>query len=275
MGRMNIDHRSFPIAPESRRQFLGRSILASSVVALGAPALLRGAAVNEKLNIAIIGVGGRGGANLNGVRSENIVALCDVYEPPVSKAAQAYPQAKKYSDFRRLFDDAKDFDAVVVSTCEQTHAFAVLPALQLGKHVYCEKPLTHDVGEAGVVIEEARLTHLAYAPEIAGAMLRRQQAEAIIAALKRRMFKRSSCDGSKQPRELSANCSQSRRTRPGAATSRFTRSRRRLSRADQFSCFRRMHIRSVSSRYAPRPPRKHTCAAAFAQRFSRVRARIE
>jgi predicted dehydrogenase len=145
----------------SRRQFLRGSALLAGGAVLGAPALLRGAGLNEKLNVAIIGVGGRGGGNLGGVGSENIVALCDVFEPSVKKAAQAQPQAKQYSDFRRVFDDAKAFDAVVVSTCEQTHAFAVLPALQLGKHVYCEKPLTHDVWEAQVIIEAARKAKVA------------------------------------------------------------------------------------------------------------------
>ncbi len=131
------------------------------MAALGAPALLRGAGLNEKLNIAIIGVGGRGGGNLGAVSGENIVALCDVHEPTVDKAAQRFPQARKYRDLRRVFDDAKNFDAVVVSTCEHTHAFAVLPALQLGKHVYCEKPLTHNVWEAQVVIEAARRAKVA------------------------------------------------------------------------------------------------------------------
>jgi predicted dehydrogenase len=86
---------------------------------------------------------------------ENAVALCDVNEKCFGKAAKQHPSAKKYVDFRKLFDDAKSFDAVVVSTCEHTHAFATLPALQLGKHVYCEKPLTHGIWESRVVSETA------------------------------------------------------------------------------------------------------------------------
>jgi predicted dehydrogenase len=155
----------FELPRLNRRRFLRCSGLAAgSALALGFPSLFRAGAAgspNEKLNIAVIGVGGRGGSNLGGVRSENIVALCDVNEPPVLRAAQQHPQAKKYKDLRRVFDDAKDFDAVVVSTCEHTHAFAVLPALQLGKHVYCEKPLTHNVWEAGVIIEAARKAKVA------------------------------------------------------------------------------------------------------------------
>src|SRR5437763_8323259 len=70
-------------------------------------------------------------------------------------AAQNHPKSKKGTDFRRIYDKANEIDAVVVSTCEHTHAFATLPALQLGKHVYCDKPLTHNVWEARVIREAA------------------------------------------------------------------------------------------------------------------------
>ena len=95
------------------------------------------------------------GTTLRGVASENIVALCDVFEPAVGRAAVNYPHARRYGDFRRLYDNAREFDAVVVSTTEHTHAFATLPALQLGKHVYCEKPLTYNIWEARVIREAA------------------------------------------------------------------------------------------------------------------------
>ena len=144
------------VASKNRRHFLKTTAAIGGAAILGAPAILRGENLNSKLNIAIIGSGGRGGANLKSVSSENIVALCDVYEPAMLRAAQNYPQARKEKDFRRLFDHAKEFDAVVVSTCEHTHAFATLPALQLGKHVYCEKPLTHGIWEARVIREAAR-----------------------------------------------------------------------------------------------------------------------
>lgn len=137
----------------SRRQFLGT--VAGSVAAMAVPNIVRGRNLNEKLNVALIGVGGRGAANLQGVASENIVALCDVFEPAVARAAEKHPRAKRYNDFRKLFEHSREFDAVVVSTTEHTHAFATLPALQLGKHVYCEKPLTHDVWEARVIREAA------------------------------------------------------------------------------------------------------------------------
>lgn len=144
----------------SRREFLGRSALGGASL-FAAPAILRGQNLNEKLNIAAIGVGGRGGANIEGVAAENIVALCDVNESNVSRMAEKFPGAEKFGDFRRLFDQANKFDAVVVSTAEHTHAFATLPALQLKKHVYCEKPLTHSVWEARVIREAAMKAQVA------------------------------------------------------------------------------------------------------------------
>jgi predicted dehydrogenase len=144
----------------TRRQF-ARSVAGSAAGMLAAPAILRGRNLNEKLNIAMIGVGGRGGANLKGVASENIVALCDVFQPAVDRAAQDHPHARRCVDFREVYDHAADFDAVVVSTTEHTHAFATSPALKLGKHVYCEKPLTHNIWEARVIREAAAKTKLA------------------------------------------------------------------------------------------------------------------
>jgi len=142
-------------ASVSRRGFLKQGALATAATALGAPSFVRARNANEKLNIAIIGSGGRGAANLQGVGSENIVALCDVFAPAVDAAAKLHPKARRYSDFRKLFDNSKDVDAVVVSTCEHTHAFATLAALQLGKHVYCEKPLTHNIWEARLIRDAA------------------------------------------------------------------------------------------------------------------------
>ena len=140
----------------NRRRFLKSSTVAAGTFLLGAPAFLRGKGLNEKLNIAIIGAGGRGAANTQSVSSENIVVLCDVSENNLNQAAEKYPKARKYVDFRKLYDKAKDIDAVVVSTAEHTHAFATLPAIQLGKHVYCEKPLTHGIREARFIAEAAK-----------------------------------------------------------------------------------------------------------------------
>jgi predicted dehydrogenase len=138
----------------SRRNFLQTAAIAAGAT-LGFPAIVRGQNLNDKLNIAIIGSGGRGAANMNGVASENIAALCDVNQDNVDSAAQQHPKARKVNDFRKLYDYESEFDAVVVSTCEHTHAFATLPALQLGKHVYCEKPLTHNIWEARIIREAA------------------------------------------------------------------------------------------------------------------------
>jgi predicted dehydrogenase len=144
----------------TRREF-SRAVAGTAFGLFGAPAFLRGRNLNEKLNIAVIGVGGRGASNLHDVATEDIVALCDVMEPAIDRAASIHPHARREKDFRRVYDRAGEFDAVVVSTTEHTHAFATLPALQLGKHVYCEKPLTHDVWEARVIRETAAKTKVA------------------------------------------------------------------------------------------------------------------
>lgn len=131
------------------------------VSTLAAPVLLRGKALNEKLNLGIIGAGGRGASNLKDVSGENIVALCDVDGRNLDRAAQKFSKARKYIDFRKLFDESNDLDAVVVSTAEHTHAFATIIALKLRKHVYCEKPLTHSIWEARTIREAARQAKVA------------------------------------------------------------------------------------------------------------------
>ena len=131
----------------NRRDFLKTTAIASASV-FAAPAILRGSNLNEKLNVACIGVGGRGGAHLPGLKDDNVTAICDVYEPTLDRVGTQFPKAKKFVDFRKLFEHERDFDAVIVSTAEHTHAFATYPALLLGKHVYCEKPLTHNIAEA-------------------------------------------------------------------------------------------------------------------------------
>jgi predicted dehydrogenase len=142
---------------QTRRRFLQ----STAGLVLGAPAFLRAKSPNEKLNIAVIGCGGRGAANLGSVSSENIVALCDVNEKNLAAAAVKHPDARKYTDFRKLHDAMNDIDAVVVSTTEHTHAFATLPAIKAGKHVYCEKPLAHSVWEARIVGDAARAAKVA------------------------------------------------------------------------------------------------------------------
>ncbi len=142
----------------TRREFLKRSGVAAAGLWAGCvPALGAGRSAgspNEKLGIAVVGVAGRGKANLLAVRSQRIVALCDVDERLAAEPRKWIPKAKFYTDFRRVFDQ-KDVDAVVVSTPDHTHAPATAMALRAGKHVYCEKPLTHSVYEARQVTELA------------------------------------------------------------------------------------------------------------------------
>lgn len=148
---------AFPSPSPSRRGFLKTTAVATGSVVFGVPALLRGQSLNNKLNIAVIGCGGRGGSNLKEVSAtENIVALCDVNENNLNAAAAKLPGARKFTDFRKLYDEIKNFDAVVVSTAEHTHALAMMPALKLRKHVYCEKPLTHNIWETRLIREAAR-----------------------------------------------------------------------------------------------------------------------
>ncbi|MBI1310593.1 gfo/Idh/MocA family oxidoreductase [bacterium] len=144
-------------SPVSRRDFLAASALSAGLFAAGS-STLRAAGPNDKLNVAFIGVGGRGGANLktiSGAGSVNVVSLCDVNTVNLGKASEQHSKARTYEDFRQLYEKTNDIDAVVVSTTEHTHAFATLPALQLGKHVYCEKPLTHNVLEARIITQAA------------------------------------------------------------------------------------------------------------------------
>lgn len=103
---------------------------------------------NEKLNIACIGVGGRGAANVGGVSSQNIVAMCDVDESKAGKRFQEFNQASKFKDYRVMFDKlGKQIDAVVISTPDHTHFHPARQAMLEGKHVYCEKPLAHSAWE--------------------------------------------------------------------------------------------------------------------------------
>ncbi len=137
----------------SRRQFMQAASAIAAATFVGDR--VQATSYYDKLRIAVIGCGGRGGGNLQSVSSEHIVSLCDVNGNNLGRAAEAHTQARKNTDFRKIFDHANEFDAVVVSTCEHTHAFATLPALQLGKHVYCEKPLTHNIWEARIIREAA------------------------------------------------------------------------------------------------------------------------
>ena len=147
----------------TRRTLLRNTTLAGVGLWLsGGNSSSRAQSANEKLDIAVVGVAGRGGSNLNGVGHENIVALCDVDQTRLGKAAERFPQAKTFRDFRKMLDEIHpQVDAVVVSTPDHVHAPAASLALGLGKHVYCEKPLTHSVYETRRLTELARKNKLA------------------------------------------------------------------------------------------------------------------
>ena len=138
----------------SRRQFLRNTAGAGLLLGMK-PAAAFTYQENEKLSIGVIGVANRGKANLEGVASEQITALCDVDETYLRRAAQSFPQAQTYTDFRRMID-AGGLDAVVISTPDHTHAPAAAMALQAGLDVYCEKPLAHNVYEVRRLTELAR-----------------------------------------------------------------------------------------------------------------------
>ena len=146
-----------------RRDFLKLVGVTSVAVTFPAPAFVQAQTVNSKLNVACIGVGGmQGNFHLSGVSSENVVALCDIDENQLAKAKERFPNAKLFRDYRKMYDEtAKDFDAVVISTPDHSHAPAALMGMKLGKHCYCEKPLAHNVKEVRDMMAVAREKGLA------------------------------------------------------------------------------------------------------------------
>lgn len=140
----------------ARRRFLGHSIAAGLAASWAAPAIAQQGSPNEKLSIAGIGVGGQGGWDIDNCAKENIVALCDVDDRRCAATLQKYPKAKHYRDFRKMLDEmGRQIDAVVVGTPDHNHAPASAMAMRMGKHCYCEKPLTHTVYEARVLAQIA------------------------------------------------------------------------------------------------------------------------
>jgi predicted dehydrogenase len=135
----------------NRRQVL-RHLGALSIASVGSAGIsmaARGANHNDRLNLAIVGCGGQGAENLDKVAGENIVALCDVDENRAADAFRRYPKAKRFRDYRKMLEVMhQQIDAVVVSIPDHMHAPVSLAAMELGKHVYCEKPLTWSIDEA-------------------------------------------------------------------------------------------------------------------------------
>lgn len=134
-----------------RREFLKQSaLIGAGAWAYAGVALPDGQSANGQVNIACIGVGGKGSSDTNQAGNHgNIVALCDVDEEILNEKGTKFEKAKKYFDFRKMFDEmGSSIDAVTVSTPDHTHAIAALMAMKMGKHVYCQKPLTQFVWEA-------------------------------------------------------------------------------------------------------------------------------
>ncbi len=148
----------------NRRRFLGGTAFSAATFMIlpGSVLGLRGStSANGKLNLAGIGIGGQGGNDIGAMAGENIVALCDVDQNYAAQIFKKYPDAKKFTDFRRMLDEMKEIDGVVIGTPDHLHAFATMEAVRRGKHVYCEKPLTHSVWEARQVSAAARVAKVA------------------------------------------------------------------------------------------------------------------
>lgn len=143
----------------SRRDFLKTTSAAGAAILAGGAfselAAVEPKSPNEKLNIGFVGTANQARFSIGNCAKENVVALCDVDDKFLDAAAKEFPGAKKYNDFRKLLDEAKTIDALVVATPDHIHAPASVYAMKLGKHVYCEKPLTHTVYEARVAAETA------------------------------------------------------------------------------------------------------------------------
>jgi len=162
-----------PLSKKTRRSFLKDSLLATAVAATSSFSIVprhvlggtradgsRVIAPSDKLNIAAVGCGGKANFNIQQAYnsgSANFVALCDVDDRQAKKYRATFSNAPYFQDYRELFDKAgKTFDAVIVSTPDHMHAPIAMAAMQLGKHVYVEKPLTHDIYEARMLTEAAR-----------------------------------------------------------------------------------------------------------------------
>jgi predicted dehydrogenase len=155
------DH-SKPAVRSSRRRFLATTAGAAFGFQIVPRHVLGGPGYtppSEKLNLGCIGVGGQGGGDIADMVSTglvNIVALCDVDLKQGGGTIKKHPDAKLYRDYRKLIEERKDIDAVVVATPDHVHAPASLLALRAGRHVYVEKPLAHSIGEARQMAKVAK-----------------------------------------------------------------------------------------------------------------------
>lgn len=145
--------------PVNRRNFLG-ALTATGLVTSGyfsSSAAAQSKSVNEQLNLACIGTANRAAEDIKGVVHERIVALCDVDRNYLDRKLKEIPDARAYADYREMLDkEADKIDAVVIGTTDHHHAPAAIRAIRAGKHVYCEKPLSHTVAEARLITDAAR-----------------------------------------------------------------------------------------------------------------------
>jgi len=141
----------------SRRGFIKGAAAATAFTIVPRHVLGQGqTAPSDKLNIAGVGVGGMGKNNIEHCNTENIVALCDVDQKYAAPVFAKYPGAKTFVDYRVMLEKQKDIDAVIIATPDHDHAVIAMAAMQLGKHVYVQKPMTHSVYEARMLTEAAR-----------------------------------------------------------------------------------------------------------------------
>lgn len=143
----------------NRRNFLKQSGLTAAGITIVPSLTVSGLghkAPSDKMNIAGVGIGGKGYPNLKAMSQENIVALCDVDWKYSDRTFKEFPNAKRYWDWRKMFDEmGKSIDGVMVATADHTHAIVSATALTIGKHVYCQKPLTHSVYESRLLTKLA------------------------------------------------------------------------------------------------------------------------
>jgi predicted dehydrogenase len=143
----------------NRRRFLASSALAGTTLAFPWISVRNVLGANNRLNIAAIGAGGKGGVDIGYCEGENVVALCDVDTDKAAGSIKKFSKAKVYQDFRNMLEkEEKHIDAVTISTPDHTHAHPAILAMKAGKHVYCQKPLTHTVEEARILTRIAKET---------------------------------------------------------------------------------------------------------------------
>ena len=147
----------------SRRQFVATTAMASSFLLVPRHVVAGSGedAPSSKLNIAGIGIGGMGANNLVNLASQNIVAICDVDLNYAAKTIAKYPKAKVWTDYREMLEKQKDIDAVLIATPDHTHAVIAMAAIKAGKHVYCQKPLCHDLHEVRLLTQAAAVSKVA------------------------------------------------------------------------------------------------------------------